>query len=158
MKLQLIAIASWRKEREILLPQSIRQTSPCLTGLSGYDNVIICVSGYPQQSDDNDNSRLALLAAALRRSQSTGDLDDKSDEDPDYHPIIDSDHQHHCDDRPEADQNIAINQTDPWRFYSADVEDGQETPSEAMSRSWNKIPMLSTNENSGLTSKTATTG
>ena len=32
--------------------------------------------GYLQTDQDSDRERLALLAAALRRSQSTGDLED----------------------------------------------------------------------------------
>ena len=39
-------------------------------------------SGYLQTDPDSDRERLALLAAALRRSQSTGDLEDHDPDDP----------------------------------------------------------------------------
>ena len=38
--------------------------------------------GYLQTDPDSDRERLALLAAALRRSQSTGDLEDHDPDDP----------------------------------------------------------------------------
>ena len=47
--------------------------------------------GYLQQNELGDKTSLDLLAAALRRSQSTGDLDDKSDNnDHRDFPFIDS--------------------------------------------------------------------
>lgn len=123
--------------------------------VSVWDSVdIIClILGYPQQSDDNDSTRLALLAAALRRSQSTGDLDlDKSDDEPEF-PFIDLDQHNHCSDEAEPLQQNSntksLTKSDPW-IYSADIEDGQETPSEGVSEGWAKTPMLSTSENSGL--------
>ena len=36
--------------------------------------------GYHQTDQETDRDRLALLAAALRRSQSTGDLEDREEE------------------------------------------------------------------------------
>ena len=36
--------------------------------------------GYLQTDQETDRDRLALLAAALRRSQSTGDLEDREEE------------------------------------------------------------------------------
>ena len=45
--------------------------------------MIFCYNpGYLQTDQDSDRERLALLAAALRRSQSTGDLEDHDDHEP----------------------------------------------------------------------------
>ena len=46
------------------------------------DSKYIFPPGYLQTDPDSDRERLALLAAALRRSQSTGDLEDHDPDDP----------------------------------------------------------------------------
>lgn len=100
-----------------------------------------------QRQSKGDSCSLDVLAVALRRSQSTGDLGDSLDQDHDTFPYIDSDHHsYHCNETPEKGGHY-------WRTggqrYSADAEtDGQETPVSDSVSVWNKG--LSTSMNSGL--------
>lgn len=102
-----------------------------------------------QRQSDGDNCSLDVLAVALRRSQSTGDLGDSLDQGHETFPYIDSDHHsHHCQETPEKGG--------PWRAggqrYSADASetDGQETPVSDSMSGWTKMSGLSTSMNSGL--------
>jgi hypothetical protein len=82
--------------------------------------------GYPEQK-----TGLASQSVALRRSQSTGDIDDKSISSNEI-PYIDSDHHNHCDEKPEDSRKCGFMKTIS-KLDSQDTEDGQETTSESVS-------------------------